>query len=247
MNASLIATIAVIVFLIIFMVIGFYRGFLRVVLTTFSLVITLVLVGIISPKAADYLENGTVIGPRIQNSIELYVVDNMASFSGTASSAEEKFIDSLPITASMKADLKSRNTLGNYVDSGVNSFAGFMSVNLTTLIIKVLCYVIIFILVFLIIRLILRLSNLFNHIPVLGGINRILGAVLGLAEGVLVLWVICLIVMMLSATQIGISCQQVIAGSQVLRYIYEHNYIMNLVNSILGIFNINLNTGIASM
>lgn len=247
MSASVIATIAVIAFLIVFIVIGFCRGFLRIILTTFSLIITLVLVGVITPPVADYIENGTVMGPRLQTRIETYVNDKLGGISGSAAAAENKFIDSLPITKSMKADLKSGNTLADYVDNGVSNFAEYIGLKLSSLIIRILCYVLLFILIFLVIRLILRISNLINHIPVLGGINRILGAVIGFAEGVIFLWIICMIIMLMSGTELGISCQQTIAGSTVLTYIYEHNYLMDIVNSVLGLFNIKIDNSITAV
>lgn len=245
MSTSMIVTIAVLAFLLIFLIVGFCRGFLRIIFTTFSLVITLVLVGIITPYAADYIENSTVVGPRLQKSIETYVTDHLGPAAESATAAQNKFIDSLPITVKMKADLKAGNTLGDYVDQGVNSFAGYISVNLTTLIIKILCYVLLFIIIFLVIRLILRLSRVVNHIPILGGINRIFGAVFGLAEGVLFLWIICMIIMMLSGTEFGIMCQKVIADSKVLTFICENNYLMNIVNSFLGLFNLKIGNGAA--
>ena len=87
-----------------------------------------------------------------------------------------------------------------------------------------LAYVILFLVIYLVLRLILRLSNLINHIPILGGVNRIAGAVIGLAEGVIFLWVICMIIMMMSGTDFGITCERAIVNSPFLNFIYaaEH-------------------------
>ncbi|MCF0230075.1 MAG: CvpA family protein [Parasporobacterium sp.] len=237
-DTPLIASIATGVFLAIFLIVGFARGFLRIILTTFSLIITLILAGVIAPHLADFVENSTVIGSRMQTGIEEFVESKLDPLSNTALDAENKFIDSLPITDNMKKDLKSGNTLAGYVDDGVNSFAEYMGKHLTTLIIKILSYVLLFILIFLVIRLILRLSNVINHIPVVGGVNRIFGAVVGLAEGVLFLWIICLIIMMLSGTEFGASCKQVINSSRFLKFIYDNNYLMKIIDSIVGLFKI---------
>ncbi len=236
MNASMIATIAVIIFLVIFLVIGFYKGFLRVVLTTFSLIITLVLASMLTQPLENYVENNTVIGPRVKTQIENYVSENMESLTAGVSNVENNFIDSLPVTESMKSDLKSGNTMANYVDEGVSNFAEYIAVNLTTLILKILCYVVLFIVIFIVIRLILRLSRIINHIPILGGVNRIVGAVFGLAEGVLFLWLISMAIMMLSSTEFGINCQKVIADSEFLTFVYENNYLVSIVDIIVGVF-----------
>ena len=236
MSVSLIATIIVIAFLVVFVCIGFYKGFLRIILTTFSLVITLILAGALVQPVADYVENKTVVGPRIQNKIEEYVDTKLSGVSSSVADAETNFIESLPLTASMKQDLENKNTLSNYVDQGVSSFSEYISANLTTIIIKVLSYILLFIVIYLLIRLILRLCNVINHIPVIGGVNRILGAVIGFAEGILFLWLLCLAVQMLAATDIGIAAQQAINESKILTYIFEHNYLMEIVNTVIGIF-----------
>ena len=236
MSASFIAVIAVIIFLVIFLIVGLVRGFLRIILTTFSLIITIVLAGMLAKPLAEFAENGTVIGPRVQHRIEEYVDSKLSTASAAASAVENSFIDALPLTAAMKEDLKARNTLGGYVDQGVNSFSEYLAVNLTTLIIRILSYVILFIVIYLVLRLILRLSNVINHIPILGGINRIAGAVVGLAEGVIFLWIFSMIIMMLSGTDFGITCERIIINSPFLQFIHEHNYLMVIINSVIGIF-----------
>ena len=238
MNASLIATIAVVIFLLVFLLNGFIRGFLRILLTTFSLVLTVVLAGTLSKPLADFAENGTVVGPRVQHRIEEYVDSKLSNVSASADAVENSFIEALPLPSSMKQDLKARNTLSGYVDQGVSSFTEYLSANLTTLIIRILSYVILFLVIYIVLRLILRLSNLINHIPVLGGINRIAGGIVGLAEGVVFLWVICMIIMMMSGTDFGLTCERTIRGSVFLNFIYENNYLMTIINSVLGIFRI---------
>lgn len=234
LNASFIATIAVIIFLLIFVISGFVRDFLRIILATFSLILTIVLAGALAKPLAEYVENGTVIGPRVQHRIEEYVDSKLNGISATATTVEDSFIDALPLTNPMKEDLKARNTVSGYVDQGVENFSEYLAVNLTSLIIRILCYVILFLVIFLILKLILRLSRLINHIPILGGINRIAGAVIGFAEGVIFLWIICMVITMMSGTDFGINCERTITGSPLLTFIYEHNYLMILLNNFIG-------------
>lgn len=236
MSISLVVTIIVIAVLFLFLLLGAYRGFLRIILTTFSLVITLVLAGALFKPISNYIENKTVIGPRVEHRLEEYVNSALDGVTGTVQNAETAFIEALPLPSSMKAELAAKNTLAGYADQGVTSFSEYIARNLSSLVIRILTYVLLFILIFLILRLILRLSNLINHIPVLGGINRLFGAIFGVAEGVLFLWIACMIIMMMSGTDFGVTCEKVIRGSQVLTFIYEHNYLAQIVNSVVGIF-----------
>jgi len=238
MDAALIASIAVAVFLVIFIVIGFYRGFLRVVLSILSIVLTIILTGVFAGPLADYAENSTAIGERLRQRIEEYVNDKMSAMVGNVEEIEDQFIDSLPVTESMKTQLRDNYSAAYRINGETVSFARSIASVLTTMIIKLLSYVILFIVISLILRLILRLSNLINHIPVIGGINRIAGALFGFAEGVIFLWTICMIIMILSGTDFGAACEKVIDSSKFLTFIYEHNYLMNIINSATGLFTI---------
>lgn len=230
----MIVTIAVIIFLLAFLAIGFSRGGLRIILATFSLVITLLLAGALTGPLSNYIETGTGIGPQIQNRIREYVTNQLSGLSDTVQDAESSLITSLPLPVSIKQDLMDHNTAAGYVERGVSSFSDYIAVSLTHLVVRILCYIVLFIVIFLIIRLILRLSHVVNHIPLLGGINRLVGGVIGLAEGLLFLWIICLIIMMMAGTEFGTSCQKVIKDSVFLTFIYEHNYLMEIVSRIIN-------------
>ena len=233
MSVSLIVTIAVVIFLLIFLVVGCARGGLRIILTTFSMLITLLLAGALASPISNYVETKTGIGTQIQNRIQNFVSGQMDGLSDTVQDAEDSLIAALPLPASLKQDLMDRNTVAGYLDSGVSSFSEYIAVNLTHLIVWILCYVLLFIVIFLIIRLILRLSHVVNHIPLLGGINRLIGGIFGLAEGLLFLWMICLIIMMMAGTEFGNSCEKIIKDSVFLTFLYEHNYLLVIINSII--------------
>ena len=237
MDTSLIVTIAVIVFLVIFMIAGAYKGFLRVVLSAASLIVTLMLAGTFARPLADFVNNSTAIGSGVSQKIEDYIYSVLNPLTDDAASAQEKIIDSLPLPQTMKEDLLTRYGISSE-SIGTENFAKSLASSLSDMVLRMLSFILLFIVIFLIMRLIMRLSNLFNHIPVLGGINRFFGAVLGLAEGVIFLWIACMIIMLMSGRPAGIACEEVIRGSTFLTFIYEHNYLLAAVNGILGLFRI---------
>lgn len=236
MSASLIVTIIVVVFLLVFIVIGCVKGFLRIALGTCSLILTLIIAGALVTPLSGYIENGTDIGNAMRTRIQDYVSYQLSVLPEAEGAAEDSLVQSLPLPASMKQTLIDNNTVSGYLARGVDSFSEYIAVNLTHLVICILCYVLLFIIIFLIIRLIMRLSKLINHIPVLGGINRLFGGIFGFVEAVLFLWIISMIIMMMSGTEFGITCEKVIDDSVFLKFIYEHNYLMAVVNGIIGLF-----------
>jgi uncharacterized membrane protein required for colicin V production len=67
------------------------------------------------------------------------------------------------------------------------------------------------------------------RLPVLNGINRLAGLLLGLAEGILIVWIFFLVVTIFSATKTGGNLLLMIADSEVLSWIYRNNWLLHLL------------------
>ena len=240
METSMIVTLAVIAFLLIFVIIGACRGFLRVLLSATSLIIALILAGTFAQPLAQFANDTTGIGRGVSQKIEDYINNTVSPLTQGAEDAQEQIIESLPLPESMKTELRNNYDIASQVQDGTADFAKNMASSISDLVLKILSFILLFIVILLVLKLIMRLSNVINHIPVLGGINRIFGAVLGLAEGIIFLWMICIVIMMLSGRPAGAECEEVIRKSDFLTFIYEHNYLMTVVNSVLGLFKIRL-------
>ena len=78
-----------------------------------------------------------------------------------------------------------------------------------------------FLVVFLLIRILYLVTGLIGYIPILHGINKVLGAVFGLAEAGVILWVLCQAVTVALPSETGREVMQAIARNPVLSYIYN--------------------------
>ncbi len=236
MTASLIATIVVAAILIFFLIWGFHRGFLRILLTTLALVVTVVLAGILTPYISSFLE-GSFIGKAIDKKFGTYIeeyVDN--PLVNQVSEAQELVIEKLPLPKFIRKDISEKNTSAEYVEMKVSKFSDYLKARLVNLVLAAIAFIILIILIYLIIRILMKLSRVISKIPIIGGVNRILGAILGLAEGLLVIWLLCLVVMMLSGTKFGMSAVDVINGNAFLKFLYDNNGIVWGVNALFKSF-----------
>ena len=71
--------------------------------------------------------------------------------------------------------------------------------------------------------------NLISRLPILYGLNKIAGAVLGLAEALIFIWVGALVLTLFSGSEIGKSMITQINGSIWLTWLYDHNMLSYLV------------------
>lgn len=109
------------------------------------------------------------------------------SLSGSASA------DSTGITAIRAITLKMFDMGGSFKDAVMN---GLVEPN-CTLFIRTAVFFVIFVLVNVILRILTSVLKLVGKIPVIGKVNSLLGAVLGLAEGLFAVFVVCLITRMI--------------------------------------------------
>ncbi len=109
------------------------------------------------------------------------------SFSGSASA------DSTGITAIRMITLKMFDMKGSFKEAVMN---GIVEPN-CTLFIRTVAFFVIFVLVNVILRILTSVLKLINKIPVIGKVNSLLGLVLGLAEGLFAVFVVCLITRMI--------------------------------------------------
>lgn len=236
---ALIATIVVVLFLLFCIFNGYRKGFLRIILTTLALVVTIVAAGLIAPHFSKFLQT-TFIGTSVEKSIDSFVekrIDGSAkNIIDKVKEAQEKVIDGLPLPNFMKKDIRDKNEKSGYAEYGVSNFKDYLSTRLSVTAIDAIAYIILLIVIYLILRILLRVIGVIGRIPIIRGVNRLFGAILGFVEGILIVWCICLIVMAISQTPFGVKIVDVIDQSAVLKLIYDNNLLLTAAKSIFKVF-----------
>ncbi|MCR4628879.1 MAG: CvpA family protein [Clostridium sp.] len=143
-------------------------------------------------------------------------------------SAERTVIEAMPLPEHLKKALIENNNGQVYKILGVDRFADYVAGYLTNSILNILVYLGLFVLVTVAIRLIFWFTSIFSRIPVISGINRTLGAVVGGMIGILCVWIFMLFVMAFSTTELGSVLSAQIDRSEILTWIGEHNLLISM-------------------
>ena len=112
----------------------------------------------------------------------------------------------------------------------VSNFVDYVGKFIAKTAIQIVVFIVLLILITMITRIILYTLDIVSSLPVLGGLNRLLGAVIGLAFAYLIIEVIFLVIMLVSTAQGDGELLALIEGNPFLKYLYEHNYILELVS-----------------
>ncbi|MCI7263428.1 MAG: CvpA family protein [Clostridiaceae bacterium] len=215
---------------------GHYRGFIKIAVSAVALVLTLLVVHTVSPQVTGFIRNNTGICAAFENSMQ-----KAAGLGETPEmeepAAQRLAIEEMDFPAQLKRALLENNNNEVYEILGVKTFTQYVSKYLANAIINIISFLLVFVLVFTAIRILTVWLDLVARLPVLSGTNKIAGAILGGAEGLLFLWIACLFITAFSGTDIGRAVIHQIEESTWLSFLYNHNLlgqmVLNVVNSLI--------------
>lgn len=97
------------------------------------------------------------------------------------------------------------------------------------LILKGIVFIIALIVVIVLLRIVYRLLGLANRIPIIKGINRILGMIGGAVEAYILVSLFFLFVSVIAGSQLGILLTGYIEDNEFLSFLYYYNVLINAV------------------
>ncbi|WP_243009247.1 CvpA family protein [Clostridium sp. AM58-1XD] len=224
------------VFLIAMMLYGHYRGFIRQVVSVAALVAAIIVANLLMPQVKTFLKQDTAAHKVIQNILVSAVVPDEDQNEETGEkepSAQRSYIEGLELPEGIKKELLANNNSEVYELLGVDRFADYIGAYLSNTILNGIAYIIVFFIVFLAIHLVMRWLDLIAKLPILSGLNQIAGAGIGLAQGLLLIWIACLVLTVFAGTPGGMALIQQIEKSTWLSFLYNHNFLIHIAMGIL--------------
>ena len=212
------------VFLIGMMLYGHYRGLLRQCVSVGALLLTFLLVRVATPYVTEYLSENSWIKDRAAGVIMDAVGWNEPSpEESTVPSIQRIVIEELKLPQSVKDSLLENNNHEYYDLLGVSQFGEYVSSYLANELINTVVSATVFVVCYFLIQVTVRWLDLLSRLPIIHGLNHIAGAVLGLAQGLLILWVAALLLSIFSATPTGQILKEEVYTSRWLTILYENN------------------------
>lgn len=236
--------ILALVILVIFCVLGFRKGFVKEVVSVFFVIVSLVLVWAVNPYVNSFLREKTPVYEKIRTSCQELVtrkagdslgLDSTEQESGSFSlnsTQQENVLEQLNLPTIITDSLLKNNNARTYVYLAANSFVDYVSDYLTVTLVNGLSFLLSWLLVRILIRAAVALLNILTMLPVVHGVNKISGAVLGAAKGVLFLWIALLVITVLCSTEIGKQAMALVGKDYFLSFLYSHDFLVNVFMSV---------------
>lgn len=235
--------IVVAVYLVSMILYGHYRGFVRLSVSAVSLVLSLGVVHFGSPCVANMLRNNEAVYQAVENGVNKFLqgddydeeaaVSDMSVTSDTADAAtpsvQRSIIEGMGLPSQLRDALLENNNSEVYKTLGVNSFTHYVSRYIANSMINIFSFFLLFTIVFGGLRILSVSLNLVARLPIISGINRLAGAVLGGVEAVFFVWIAGLLVTLFSTTAIGQIFVKQIESNIMLTWLYDNNILGKLL------------------
>lgn len=127
--------------------------------------------------------------------------------------------------------LENNNDEG-YSVLGAENFAEYVCSYVAKLIIDLLSFVITFIIVLIILRAIIFAFDVVSELPVLGTLNRIAGIFVGSSVSIILVEIGFVLITVAYSTAVGSVLMEMIVESKFLMYLYQNNFIMDLLTKL---------------
>lgn len=222
------------VFILGMMLYGHSCGFLRLAVSFAAVLITLILVRATLPAAVDRVESDpgirAVVEQQIREKTGIGALDNESI---DTQEAQEAVIDGLELPESLRRALKEHNTAEFWEKLGVSRFQEYAANYLCRAVLRLVLGILLFFVISILLRVLMHVLDIFTKIPILHGLNQILGAFLGLAAALVILWILFLILGAFEKTETGSGIRAIIDRVLWLKILYDVNPVSMLVRGFL--------------
>ncbi len=228
---------AVAALFVIFIFIGWHKGFLRIVISFAGTIVIIIAVAIMSPKLSRYVVENTGIYERTQEKVTEVFIEKLTSADeendmtvsedeGTGSS----YLKELNLPDILKNDLIEKTASKMYQALVAVVIKDYISVYLAKLIINAGSFVAMYAALSLALWVVVKSSDIIAKIPVIKGFNKMLGALTGAAQALIIVWIFFFVVIMFMGNEAGSRLLKDVQASVFLRYLFNNNYLFRFIS-----------------
>lgn len=228
-----ILTIIVLLLIAVFMLNGYRKGFVKVLTSMVFFILVAVLVSYINPYVSHFLKESTPLYKTVEKKCEENLFKNKTGEDGTKETTsfldQKKMIEELELPEILKNQLINNNNEEGYKLFDATDFTKYITAYMADIIVNIISYVVTLLLVFVITRVTIMVLNVAASLPGISGANHFLGMVVGLIQGILIVWFAFLIITVIGQTDAGKQLLKMISDSPILNFIYDYNVFLKFL------------------
>ncbi len=208
---------------------GRNRGFIKTVFTLFSTIIALSLTMWVSPMISKEVQKN--------DKIMSFVTENISKVVKTKEknkkvSEQINYIDKMSLPKAMKNTLIENNNTEMYTAMAVKSFQDYISASIARVVVNAAVFLIVMLIVFISMAILCEALNIISKLPLLNGLNKTAGLFAGLLQGIVIIWIGCIVLTVFSGTKLGQTMFAMINENLFLSIIYNNNLFLKFITNL---------------
>lgn len=224
---------------VIFIFIGWHKGFLRIVISFAGTIVIIIATAVMSPKLSRYVVENTGIYERTQEKVtevflEKLVLPDEEKTEDRAGSEDEgsgsSYLKDLDLPDILKNDLIEKTASKMYQALVAVVIKDYVSVYLARIIVNAGSFVAMYAALSLALWVVVKSSDIISKIPVIKGFNKMLGALTGVAQALIIVWVFFFVVIMFMGNETGSRLLRDVQASSFLRYLFNNNFLFRFIS-----------------
>lgn len=213
--------IAALALLLGFGVVGYMRGFIKEVVSMTFLVLSIGIVWLINPAVSSIIKEHTAFYTEIKERCAEGLEKKIQPGVQVGRETQMTLIDQMPLPKEIKKGLMTNNNPEIYKLLKVDSFMDYVADYVATIMTNGVGSIVSFILAFVSMKILVCTLGFMSKLPVLRGVDRMAGGVVGLAKGMIALWILGLVATVLCDTRLGGMCMDAIEEDRFLSLLYD--------------------------
>lgn len=223
---------------------GLKRGFIKIIASFAATIITIVVVIVATPYVSNVLGKIIPMESLIATSCmevlfpekEMNKMEFQEMLPNIDLGRDEQIslIENSQLPEVFQELILENNNNEIYQSLGVTNFGEYLVSYFAKLVVNIISFLITFLIVTIALRTIIYMLGIISDLPVIGGLNRIAGGAVGLAKGLIIVWVVFAIITVAYDTAIGATCMQSIQENEFLKFIYDNNILLNYMVKFRG-------------
>lgn len=215
--------------------VGYKKGLIKIVASLVATLLIILLVGMVTPYVSQWIRKATPLEATIQKKMIEMLVPEDTEESGEQLLETElrdqqiSLIEGAKVPEVFQEMLLANNNNEVYETLGVNTFGEYVGAYIAKVIADIIAFLVTMLVVTIAVRIAIGMLGILDKIPVIGGMNRLAGALVGVGIGIVVVWIGFIVVTLLYDTAFGRMCFDNIETNPILSALYDSNFLMKYI------------------
>lgn len=211
---------------------GYQKGLIKELVSAFFMIFSILIVWGINPCVNTFIREYTPVYEQIRERCSETVTTQLEGKTGINREEQNQIVENLNIPDLLKQNLINNNTVETYRYLAVSSFTDYVADSLAVMVVNGLSFLLSYFISALGLRLICYVLGILSKLPVINGLNKLAGAVVGGGKCVIFIWIAFVILTLLCNTTIGQTGLELVKKDQFLNFLYDKNIFIKVFMSV---------------